>query len=531
MADSRNPMSPPNNRRRRLLTAFAGVAVLGAVVVAVVLTGGGSDETTTGDRHPATTPTTATDASSGSTPSSGAVAALHSRPDLRPPAVDVTTSKPGVARGLILIAPKKVFGAKEVPGEQQGPMLIDDKGRVRWFQPMPEGEESYDLRVQRYHGKPALTWWQGRAVAGSGEGVGMIYDGSYQPRARIETSIGAEADIHEFKLTDRGTALMLLYRRGVPRDLRSLGGKRDAKVVDGVVEEIDLDTGTVLSEWHALDHIPLAESHEPLDKLYIDSWDYVHLNSVDVDADGNLLVSSRHTWTVYKLDRDTGDIIWRLGGKASDFPIPDDLRFAWQHDARAQPGGRIRIFDNDAASEPVRPASRVITVAVDPAARTARLVSSIEHPDGLSAGTQGNSQLLPDGHTFVGWGSQGHVSEFGEDGRMLFDARLPHGYDTYRAYREPWHGTPHGDPTLAVERHGADVIAYASWNGSTDVHRWQVLAGRDAAHLRPTGAPVTWRNLETAVPLSSPGQYVAVRALDGDGRVLGRSRAARVPGS
>ena len=429
----------------------------------------------------------------------------------------------------MLVSPKKVFGAKEIPGEQQGPMLVDDKGRVRWFQPLTGGEDAYDFRVSRYHGRPALTWWQGRALAGSGKGVGVIYDSDYQPRARVETATGADADIHEFRLTDRGTALMLVYQTGIPRDLRSLGGKKDGKVVDGVVEEIDLDTGKVVFEWHTLDHISLAESYEPLKRLYLDSWDYVHLNSVDVDTDGNLLVSSRHTWTIYKIDRKTGEIIWRLGGKRSDFQISGDLRFAWQHDARAEPGGRIRIFDNAAAAKPVRPASRVITVEVDPQGKTASLVSSVEHPDKLSAGTQGNAQRLPGGHTFVGWGSQGRFSEFDERGQLLFDARVQGGYDTYRAYREPWHGTPRGDPALALERRGGKTTAYVSWNGSTAVQRWQVLTGSSPDALRPTGGPVEWKGLETTVPVSDPDRYVAVRALDGDGKVIGRSQAERVP--
>jgi Arylsulfotransferase (ASST) len=521
--------SPPAGRgdaRPWPIIAALSVVVAALVAVAVVNLTRDDDHGGTSTRAASTTPAQPQGATAPATSTAGN---LHSRPDLRPPAIDVRTPASGTEPGLILVAPKKVFGAKEVPGEQQGPMLLDDRGRVRWFQPVPEGDEAYDLRVQRYHGRSVLTWWQGRAVAGSGQGVGMIYDAEYQPRARIETGIGAEADIHEFKLTDRGTALMLIYRRGVPRDLRSLGGKKDAKVVDGIVEEIDLDTGKVLLEWHALDHIPLAESHEPLDKLYIDSWDFVHLNSIDVDTDGNLLVSSRHTWTVYKIDRRTGDIIWRLGGKSSDFPLSDDLRFAWQHDARAEPGDRVRIFDNDAASKPVRPASRVITVKVDPDAHTAKLVSSIQHPDGLSAGTQGNAQLLPGGHTFVGWGSQGHFSEFDEQGRMIFDARVQRGYDTYRAYRERWHGSPRGDPALAVTRRGTATTAYVSWNGSTEVQRWQVLTGTSPDDLHASGDPVAWRNLETAIPVADPGAYVAVRALDGRGRTIGRSRVERLP--
>jgi hypothetical protein len=209
--------------------------------------------------------------------------------------------------------------------------------------------------------------------------------------------------------------------------------------------------------------------------------------------------------------------------------MDEDLRFSWQHDARAERAGRIRIFDNAAASKPVRPASRVLTLDLDTETGRASLVSQIEHPKKLSSGTQANAQLLPSGHTFVGWGSQGHFSEFDEGGRMLFDARVQRGYDTYRAYRERWRGTPRGEPALAVERAGGETRAHVSWNGSTEVQRWQVLTGSSPDDLRPTGESVAWAGLETTIPLRDAQEYVAVQALDGDGKALSRSRAERMP--
>ena len=107
-------------------------------------------------------------------------------------------------------------------------------------------------------------------------------------------------------------------------------------------QEIDIPSGRVLLEWHSLDHIPIEESYWPLSA----DWDYVHLNSIGVDRDENLLVSSRNTHTIYKLDRRSGAIMWRLGGKRSDFAIEPAAVFAWQHDARRQPDGTITLFDN-----------------------------------------------------------------------------------------------------------------------------------------------------------------------------------------
>jgi len=501
---------------RRRLTLIAAVVAVAAVAVVVVLVARGGDDD--GPRRSA----------AATTKRPAPQPALRSRPDLRPPKVDVLTPARGTKPGLMLVAPKKVYGAQEIPNEQQGPMLVDDEGRVRWFHPVPDGEEAYDLRVQRLDGKPVITWWQGRAVRGSGQGVGMIYDTSYQPVARVEPAGGAIADIHEFLLTDRGTALLIIYESGVRRDLSGIGGKRDAKVVDGIIQEVDVKTGKVLFEWSALDHIDVSESHEPLDKLYIDSWDYVHFNSVEEDVDGNLIVSARHTWAVYKIDRDTGEVIWRLGGKRSDFPLSDDDRFSYQHDARVEGRNRVRIFDNAAASEKVRPQSRVVTYELDPEAKTAKLVRTIEHPDKVSSGTQANAQLLEDGHMFVGWGSQGRFSEFGPDGDLLFDARVQRGFDSYRAYRAPWRSSRHGQPAVAVERKDGRTTAYASWNGSTEVQSWQVLTGSSPERLRPVGDRVDWDGLETALQVEDPQAYVAVRAYDGDGRAIGDSPAERL---
>jgi len=98
----------------------------------------------------------------------------------------------------------------------------------------------------------------------------------------------------------------------------------------------------------------------------------------------------------------------------------------------------IRIFDNEVNPKPVRPWSRVIWLKLDPSAKTATLIRSLDHPDHLSVLSQGSAQPLENGNTFVGWGEPGRFSEFDSSGRMIFDATLPKGYDTYRAYRFRW---------------------------------------------------------------------------------------------
>ena len=120
-------------------------------------------------------------------------------------------------------------------------------------------DQAFDFRRQTLDGKPVLTWWQGRVALYRGYGTGRIVDTRYRPVATVRMGNGYRMDAHEFQLTSRGTALAIAYE-AVPWDLSKLGGRRDGIVEDNVVQEIDVDSGAVLFEWHALGTIPLAES-------------------------------------------------------------------------------------------------------------------------------------------------------------------------------------------------------------------------------------------------------------------------------
>jgi hypothetical protein len=425
---------------------------------------------------------------------------FRSRPDLKPPLVHVLVPAHRTAPGLIFIAPKKHVA-------QAGPMILDDRGRVVWFHPL-DTHGVADFRVQRYRGKPVLTWWRGKPTGTSESGRYTIVDDHYRPLANVRPGHQLIGDIHEFLITPRNTALMTIFHRVHP------GGRL---VSEGVVQELDIAAGRVLFEWHSIDHVPLSDSYADPPKKASAPYDYFHINSIDVDTDGNLLVSSRNTWTVYKLDRHTGRIIWRLGGKRSDFRLGLGARFAWQHDARRLPDGTISLFDNE-AGPPIRPPSRAIVLRLDARRRRAVLVNSLVHRPPLVAVDQGNAQHLPDGHVLVGWGHQPYLTEFDRRGREVLDLRFGNGSDSYRAYRFPWAGHPVGRPALVVAKHHA----YVSWNGATAVARWQLLMGMQRRHLGPIET-VAKAGFETAVVLPDDGRFVAMRALDRNGRTLGTS--------
>jgi hypothetical protein len=436
----------------------------------------------------------------------------RTRPDLRIPSLAVTHSEEGVSTDPIFIAPYNA------PFGQAGAVIVDNGGQPIWENPLA-GKVTTNFRVQRYRGDPVLTWWEGSIELGHGVGEYVIADSSYRTIRRVQAAQRLRGDLHEFVITPRDTALLTSYVVA-NADLSTVGGSRKGTIQDAIFQELDLATGNLLLEWHSLDRIPLDESYAPVGA----DWDFFHINSVDLDGDGNLLISSRSTHTVYKLDR-SGAILWRLGGKRSDFRMATGSNFAWQHDARRQPDGTLTIFDNG-ATPAVEKLSRGLILNVDEQAMTATLVRQYTHPK-ILAGSQGSVQLLSNGNVFVGWGEAPHVSEFHRSGRMLFDAVLGEQYQSYRAFRLPWTGLPAEAPAIAVTSRGGGITAYASWNGATGVHGWQLLAGSRVDDLTPVSNTRS-RGFESALHTASVGPHFAVQALDATGTPLGQSNTVSV---
>jgi len=437
----------------------------------------------------------------------------------------VRTQARATAPGYIFVAPKKEPGA--TGPSQDAPLIVDDSGQPVWFHPLrKETMDAFNLEVQSYKGEKVLTWWEGHHT-GFGQGEYVILDHSYREIARFGAGNGYEGDHHEFLITPEDTALITIYSE-VPWDLSYIGGPTNSAVLDGIVQEVDIETGEVLFEWHSLEHVALEESYyEPPPDLKT-SFDYFHINSIDVYDAEHLLISARRTSTVYKVDRKTGEVAWRLGGKMSTFDMGLGTRTDYQHDARYHDNGIITIFDNGRVkkNEP----SRGIVVEIDEDAMSARLVGEYTHPDKIFSDTQGNLQILPNSNVFMGWGSEPYFCEFSKDGELLFDASFPSELESYRAFRFPWKGQPQDEPALVIEQGPEDeVTLYVSWNGATEVATWQVLAGPGPDRLEPT-ASVPKKGFETAITAHTDKPYIGVKAKDRTGRVLGTSKALK-PGN
>ena len=447
----------------------------------------------------------------------GAVRRFVSRPDLKPPTVSVLHRALRTAGGLLFLAPSSGPG-------QRGVMILDNAGEVIWFRPTTP-LTAMDFRAGLYQGMPVLSWWEGRHVKGVGKvGEYVMVDASYREVARFSAGKGRRPDFHEFLLTPDGTALVTAYDP-VSTDLSSVKGSRHGRAYDGIVQELEIPSSRVRFEWHSLDHVGIEESRQT---DIGDPYDYFHVNSIGFDSDGHLLVSSRNTWTIYKVNRESGRVIWRLGGKKSDFAMGKGTIFAFQHDARSHDRGRrITLFDNGPDPN-TKPRSRAITIALDTGRMRATLARELIHAPPLFARVTGNQQVLPNGNTFVCWGSTGYFSEYGADGRVRFDAKLPKGGQNYRVFRFPWVGHPKDAPKLAAQTaRGGGPALYASWNGATEVAAWQLRVGARATRLSPART-VPKRGFETELAVPDGTVYAAAAALDRGGKPLSTSDTVRL---
>ncbi|HIY86803.1 MAG TPA: arylsulfotransferase family protein, partial [Candidatus Yaniella excrementavium] len=430
-------------------------------------------------------------------------------------------------------------------------MIVDANGEVVWMDPSGQHDGDaghFDLRPQEYQGEQILTYFKGPASGGWGYGDIYLMDESYQVFNTVTTGGSLpphETDFHDMTITDDATMLLLAYV-ATQTDLTEVGGTEDGWVENAVIQEVDMESGDVVFEWSALDHIPVTDSmldfeqelqaqedDEDDDEAELGTqdqpFDYFHINSATLDDDGSILVSARHTHAVYQLDRDTGAVQWILGGKSSDFEMAEDAVFEWQHSAARDADGTITLLDNH-TKEDDGDSSRGLRLEVDEDAMTASVATEYAPPQERPAGSMANTQPLENGNMIVGWGAQPYYSEFTKEGELLYDvchgdacheAKYDGGGGSYRAYKGQWEGDPNTSPDAVVEEHdNGQQRVYMSWNGATEVDRWRLVAGPDEDNVTQETS-VQKTSFETSIPvLDEASQYVVVEALDANGDVL-----------
>jgi Arylsulfotransferase (ASST) len=448
-----------------------------------------------------------------------AVQHYASAPTLTPSTVTITThAQPGAAPGDLFMAPYQGKGTA-------GPMISEQDGTLVWFHALPAGEQSTDFEVQQYEGKPVLTWWQGRILKiGFGQGEDVIYDSSYKQLATVRAGNGYSADLHQFRLTPQGTAWIDEFDpiRVGHSALRGAGGV----LTDSVVQEIDVKTGLVMWEWHALGHIPEHDSYNPIPHNG-NPWDYIHINSIDPGTSGDVLLSARNSWALYDVDIRTGDFNWQLGGKHSMFKLGAGTKTYWQHDAEWQPGGLISVFDNG-STPPREKQSRGVLLKPNFTTKTVALAKAFVNPTRtLLAPAQGNTLSLPEGDWLMGYGNLPNFTEYDSQGHVVLDGTLGRNVQDFRTYLSPWSGHPSTLPVVVAKRNGGSVVLQTSWNGATDVASWKLLAGSSPSLLAPL-TTVSKHGFQTTATVTTSAPYVESWALDANGNELGASAPYRV---
>ncbi len=451
-------------------------------------------------------------------------------PSLHPPKIRVDEHAPAdeLAPGYIFTAAFYNLNEPPIVG-QSGPLILDRNLQPVWFQPVPEDLVASNLSPQTYEGRPVLSWWQGRVTnTGATEsGEDVIVNQHYQRVASLHATGGWVLTLHELAI--EGEDAWVTANKNIPMNLSRYGGAYNGALVDSAVQEYNLRTGRLLRSWDALDHIPLSQSQASLPTNGF-PWDAYHVNSIDLTGHGTFLVSMRNTWAAYLVNIATGGIEWTLGGKSSSFSFGAGAAFQWQHDVRLQPGSMVSLFDDHCCQltgggtyvSPTAP-SRALLLSLDRQTRTAKLAAQYSLGKGFDAEYMGDTQPLPNGNVFVGWGSEPYFSEYSRSGKLLLEGELPGPDLTYRATVGQWVGLPLSPPVGAARTTGGGTTVYASWNGATRVASWRVLAGTGSTP-RAVVATRARSGFETAIAVASSYASFQVQALAANGAVIGLSR-------
>ncbi len=270
-----------------------------------------------------------------------------------------------------------------------------------------------------------------------------------------------------------------------------------------------------------------------------------HTNAIDKFTDGHYLLSGRHTDAVYKISKDDRSIIWRLGGRRSDFEL-GDANFTRQHHARFLSQNDthtvISVFDNARGADrqqPSSPTSRgmIIALRTDTKPMTAELVAHYDHPrgPGTYAFRRGNFQILPNDNAFLCWSEQSLQSEHTKDGRIIMEARMvPDWIGTYRAFKYEFVGLPNQPPDVLskTESHGpvhnwTQTQVYVSWNGATEVKEWVFYKSTENGTTQVRIGSKPRRSFETSFRWEGYASYIVVEAMDENGNSLGSSKVTK----
>ncbi len=416
---------------------------------------------------------------------------------------------------------------------------------VYWRHAPPGGLRDDNLSVVRFDGNRYLAIWAGTQLgAGYGNGYVYLYDDHYHLVGRLTTS-GFPSDwidMHEFQLTPQGDALI-----GIFEPISLTIGSDTETVLQYVVQKLSvvkhgyhISTGSLLFQWDSLMQVPVAQSQSPNPGRNGAVWDYFHGNAISQDSDGNLVISARNTWGIYKVDDRPGSpafgrLLWQVGAPgAGDSTLAEP--WCYQHDVVALGNGEYSLYD-DGGTGPgcllgsTAHPSRGLIISVDPNTNpaTTTLIRSYTHSPAIYSGFTGSTERMNNGDVLIDWADNPEITEYNEAGTQVkMDMTLSEW--SYRAASLPWQGYPTWRPSVDSYISGGKTDVWMSWNGSTEVTRWIVLAGPSSSQLTPIKRYWYKTSFETMATLGHVYPWIAVEAVSSSGQVLSRSLPRRVSG-
>ena len=381
-------------------------------------------------------------------------------------------------------------------------MILDNNGYPIYYKKMP----SHGLNFTKHpNGLLSYFLYYDHTI--------HIIDSTYTEvnTYQCENGYGPDTDMHDFQMLDNGHVLIAAYDPQ-PIDMSQIvpGGSPNAIVTGLVFQELDNDRNVVF-QWRSWDHFEITDAASDI-ALYSNRIDYCHGNTLELDYDGNILISCRNIDECTKINRQTGDIIWRLGGENNEFTFINDTRgFSHQHDLRRQPNGNITLFDNGNLHS--QQYSRAIEYEIDEINKTVTLVWEFRNQPDEYASVMGNQQRLPSGKILIGWGADNpNVTEILPNGDKTWEMTFDINTISYRAFRFPWHGVAE-IPYLIAENSKYGLYLTFNKFGDSSIVKYNIYVDE---HPEPTtlidSTSNTYLNFYNV--LSGHIYYIRVTAVD-----------------
>ena len=350
-------------------------------------------------------------------------------------------------------------------------MILDNNGYPVWHLNTPYAR--YDFKVQP---NDLITMFVQKA---EGRSFGSGYIALDQTFAEVDSFYavhGYDTDFHELKILDNGHYLLIgLRQEKINLSEYFPGGNPNAWIQESAIQEFT-EKGELVFLWRPWDHFDIADLE--IEDVTLPGVRYPHMNALDIDADGHFLLSSRHLGEITKIHRQTGDIIWRLGGMHNQFTFVNDPLngFSEQHDIQALGKNRYLLFDNGNLHQP--PLSRAVEYELDTEKRTATLVWQFRDAPDKYASWMGNAQRLANGNTLINW-ARSHLpkpTEVDPQGNKTFEMQFIEPYTCYRIFRFDWQGVA-SKPYLIAEQYDDHVTLLFNKFGDTAVDYYNIYAG------------------------------------------------------